>query len=194
MSTQITGTAAPPLSSLSMCSSTADALAVPNGQFTGLVQRADPADHYAVQVAAGESLTVTLEPLVEGGEFEVELREADGTTVLSASGHLRFSAGCEDAVKKVIEGIKNPNGVQLSPDEKTLYANDKDGLYLLAFDVNPDGTLANRRNFGKYKSLTIPGHKDPLLAEDNGADGLAIDGRPQDLIGGALNLLLMQIE
>ena len=78
-------------------------------------------------------------------------------------------------VKKVIQGIRNPNGVLLSPDEKTVYANDKDGEYLLAFDVQPDGTLTNRRNFGKYRSLTVPGHKDPLLAEDNGADGLAVD-------------------
>ena len=78
-------------------------------------------------------------------------------------------------VKKVIQGIRNPNGVLLSPDEKIAYANDKDGEYLLAFDVQPDGMLANRRNFGKYKSITIPGHKDPLLAEDNGADGLAVD-------------------
>lgn len=79
------------------------------------------------------------------------------------------------AVKKVIQGIRNPNGILLSPDEKIAYANDKDGAYLLAFDVQPDGTLAHRRNFGKYKSLTVPGHKDPLLAEDNGADGLAVD-------------------
>src|SRR6266545_2802232 len=79
-------------------------------------------------------------------------------------------------VKKVIDAIENPNGVQLSPDEKTLYANDKDGEYLLAFDVRPDGSLTNRRNFGKYKSLKIAGSKDPRLAEDNGADGLAIDG------------------
>ena len=39
----------------------------------------------------------------------------------------------------------------------------------------PDGTLRNRRNVAKYKSLRVPGHKDPLLAEDNGADGIAID-------------------
>lgn len=78
-------------------------------------------------------------------------------------------------VSKVIEGIPNPNGVILSPDEKVLYANDKDGEYLLAFDVAPDGTLRNRRNFARYQSLRIPGHKDPLIAEDNGADGLAID-------------------
>jgi gluconolactonase len=47
--------------------------------------------------------------------------------------------------------------------------------YLLAFDVRPDGTLTNRRNFAKYQSVREPGSKDPLLAEDNGADGLAVD-------------------
>jgi gluconolactonase len=70
---------------------------------------------------------------------------------------------------RVADGIPNPNGVQLSPDEKVLYANNKDGEYLLAFDVQPDGTLRNRRNFAKYKSVkeTADG--------DNGADGLAVD-------------------
>ena len=77
-------------------------------------------------------------------------------------------------VKKVVD-LKNMNGVVLSSDEKTLYANHKDGEYLLAFDVQPDGSLKNQRNFGKYKSVTIPGHPDPRMAEDNGADGMAID-------------------
>src|SRR5262245_31492018 len=76
---------------------------------------------------------------------------------------------------RVDSSISSPNGVQLSPDEKILYANDKDGEYLVAFDVRPDGTLANRRTFGKYQSVRIPDSKDRLLAEDNGADGLAID-------------------
>lgn len=79
------------------------------------------------------------------------------------------------ALSRVSTDVKNPNGIELSPDEKTAYANDKDGLYLVAYDVKADGMLTNRRNFGKYKSLTIPGHKDPRLAEDNGADGLAVD-------------------
>jgi gluconolactonase len=78
-------------------------------------------------------------------------------------------------VMRVDNSISSPNGIQLSPDEKILYANDKDGEYLLAFDVRPDGALANRRNFGKYQSVRIPDSKDRLLAEDNGADGLAID-------------------
>ena len=78
-------------------------------------------------------------------------------------------------VARVAQGIPNPNGVILSPDEKVLYANDKDGLYLLAYDVAADGTLSNRRNFARYQSLRVAGHKDPLLAEDNGADGMTVD-------------------
>ena len=71
---------------------------------------------------------------------------------------------------KVADGIENPNGVQFSPDERTLYINNTRGEYLLAFDVQPDGTLTNRRNFAKYEGVT---KTDAGVA--SGADGLAID-------------------
>ena len=51
---------------------------------------------------------------------------------------------------RIAEGIERPNGIQLSPDEKTLYVNNTNGEYVLAFDVKPDGTVGNRRNFAKY--------------------------------------------
>ena len=44
-----------------------------------------------------------------------------------------------------------PNGIQLSPDEKTLYVNNSWGEYLIAYDIQPHGTVRNRRNFGKYE-------------------------------------------
>ncbi len=53
-------------------------------------------------------------------------------------------------VVKVADNINRPNGIQLSPDERTLYVNDTEGEYLLAFDIQPDGTVRNRRNFAKY--------------------------------------------
>lgn len=72
---------------------------------------------------------------------------------------------------QVADRIRRPNGIQLSPDEKTLYVNESYGEYLLAFDVQPNGTVRNRRNFGKYevpKTLkTGPGVQV--------ADGLAVD-------------------
>ena len=58
---------------------------------------------------------------------------------------------------KVIKVVDNvtPNGVTLSPDEKTLYVNSGGTGYVLAFDVRNDGTLTNRRNFAKYEGLTV---------------------------------------
>jgi gluconolactonase len=55
--------------------------------------------------------------------------------------------------KKVISvasDINRPNGITLSANGKTLYVNDWDGAYLLTYDVQSDGTLKNRKNFGKY--------------------------------------------
>jgi gluconolactonase len=74
---------------------------------------------------------------------------------------------------RIADGIERPNGIQLSPDEKTLYVNNTNGEYLLAFDVKPDGTVGNRRNFGKYEGVT----KTPAGAFVSGADGLAIDSQ-----------------
>jgi gluconolactonase len=79
------------------------------------------------------------------------------------------------SVTRIIDDVPNPNGVVLSPDERTLYVHNKDGAYMLAFDVAPDGTISNRRNFARYKSVRIPGHADPSWDTDNGADGMAVD-------------------
>jgi gluconolactonase len=139
------------------------------------VQRAPNNEKLGVLYPAGSVTTLAdrydgkpfnrLNDLVVSSKGGVYFSDTQGIYYLSPSG----------ALTKVIQGIPNPNGVQLSPDEKTLYANDKNGEYLLAFDVRADGTLSNRRNFGKYKSITVRGHPDPLIAEDNGADGLAVD-------------------
>jgi gluconolactonase len=70
---------------------------------------------------------------------------------------------------KVADGFR-PNGIQLSRDEKTLYVNNTAGEYLLAFDVQRDGTLRNRRDFAKYQSVNKT-----ETGVTSGADGLAID-------------------
>jgi gluconolactonase len=65
--------------------------------------------------------------------------------------------------------IDRPNGIMLSPDEKTLYIG-TNSEYMLAFDVLPDGKLQNRRNFGRYEGIP----KDPPW-RGLGADGMAVD-------------------
>jgi len=47
-----------------------------------------------------------------------------------------------------------------------------DGEYLLAFDVQPDGSLRNRRNFARYEGVT----KNASGVTVSGADGITIDG------------------
>ncbi len=59
--------------------------------------------------------------VVQGGECMSSFYAADGTTILSASGHLRFSAGCEDAVKKIIESYSDNPGIG---DGDQFYMND----------------------------------------------------------------------
>jgi gluconolactonase len=78
-------------------------------------------------------------------------------------------------VTRIIDEVPRPNGVVLSPDERTLYVHNKDGVYMLAYDVASDGSISNRRNFARYASVRVPGHADPSWDEDNGADGMAVD-------------------
>jgi gluconolactonase len=75
-------------------------------------------------------------------------------------------------VTRVADDVNRPNGITLSPDEKTLYVNDWDGAYLLTYDVQSDGSLKNRKEFGKY---TLKQETDHGMV--SGADGLCIDSQ-----------------
>ncbi|HZP34476.1 MAG TPA: SMP-30/gluconolactonase/LRE family protein [Candidatus Acidoferrales bacterium] len=92
-------------------------------------------------------------------------------------------------VIKVADGIEFPNGVSLSLDEKILYVNNTQGEYILAFDVNKDGTLRNRRNFAKYEDLTTTGGK-----VNGGGDGFTVDakGRIYAAAGGSVQVFSPQ--
>ncbi len=74
----------------------------------------------------------------------------------------------------IVGEAPGPHGVQLSPDEKTLYSADSGGLYLIAFDVQPDGKLTNRRNFGKYEGIK---------GTESHADGIAVDSEGRVYVG-----------
>jgi gluconolactonase len=74
---------------------------------------------------------------------------------------------------KVVDGVERPNGITLSRDEKTLFLNNTNGLYMLAFDINADGTLRNRRNFAIYEGRSKRPNDRPGIV--TGADGLILD-------------------
>ena len=65
------------------------------------------------------------------------------------------------------DSFVRPNGLAFSPDEKTLYVDDSAEVHIRAFEVLPDGTLANGRTFA---DLSDPG-------QDGVPDGMKVDVR-----------------
>jgi len=73
--------------------------------------------------------------------------------------------------KKITQGISNlskPNGIILSPDQKTLYVDDSDGKDIWAYDVTATGVIANKRSFAQLPVSSV-------FSSSSGADGVAID-------------------
>ncbi len=68
--------------------------------------------------------------MLGGGEFQ-----PGSVTLVSAAGEVRDVAG----------DIAFPNGMVVTPDDTTLIVADSYGHCLLAFDIDPDGGLSNRR-------------------------------------------------
>jgi gluconolactonase len=70
----------------------------------------------------------------------------------------------------VADDIRRPNGVALSPDEKTVYVANTAGESLVAFTVKSDGSLTDRRDFAK-----LAGFKQEANGPSSGADGIVVD-------------------
>ena len=66
--------------------------------------------------------------------------------------------------------IARPNGIALSLDEKTLYVNDGLGMDVFAFDVQPDGSVRNKRSF-----VILPEPITDAQGVRSRADGMALD-------------------
>jgi gluconolactonase len=90
---------------------------------------------------------------------------------------------------RIEDKMIRPNGIQLSRDEKTLYISDSNGDRIIAWEIQPDGRVRNRREFG-----TLVGRS----TRDNGlggvktfADGMTIDndGRLYVATGGGVEVL-----
>jgi gluconolactonase len=74
------------------------------------------------------------------------------------------------AVLLIDDQITRPNGLTLSLDQRTLYVDDTEGEYVYAFDVQPDGSATNKRQFVKLKD-PVPGSR----GMRSRADGMAVD-------------------
>jgi gluconolactonase len=67
------------------------------------------------------------------------------------------------------------HGIQLSPDEKTLYSGNSAGDLLDVFDITADGKLTNKRGFGPYEGLNG--------VKESHADGIAVDSEGRIYVG-----------
>jgi gluconolactonase len=88
---------------------------------------------------------------------------------------LLFYITPDGRLTKLTEYVTSPNGVQLSLDEKTLYATN--GTHIVAFDVEADGSVKNPRKFA-----------------DSRGDGLAVDnaGRVYAAVAEGINVISPQ--
>lgn len=84
---------------------------------------------------------------------------------------LYYLAPGSNTATQILTDVPFPNGVVLSRDERTLYLNNTNGDYMLAFDVRSDGSLTNRRNFARYEGVT----PNAAGVSVSGADGLTLD-------------------
>jgi sugar lactone lactonase YvrE len=64
-------------------------------------------------------------------------------------------------------GLVKPNGITLSPDQTLLLVADSASPLLYSFQIQPDGTLANKQPF--YHLHLVEG------VAESGADGIAVD-------------------
>lgn len=150
------------------------------------------AEHGAPRVTRTDMKTGRVEVIAK--EFEGKAFNAPNDITVDAKGRMYFTDPAPDATSVAAAGVKNavgasgvyridpdgkitrlllapetewPNGIVISPDDKTLYlveANKKEGgaRAIMAFDLTAEGTLANRRVHYNF----YPGRS---------ADGMAID-------------------
>ncbi len=58
-----------------------------------------------------------------------------------------YRIGTDGALTLLVSDFVRPNGLAFSPDESVLYIDDSDRRHIRAFDLRPDGSLANDRVF-----------------------------------------------
>lgn len=91
-----------------------------------------------------------------------ELTTTVGIYYLSKSGKLT----------QLDDSIARPNGIQLSPDEETLYVANTLGQHVLAYDIRSAGKVRKKREFA-----ALAGWEESEGSWSSGADGLAVDGK-----------------
>ena len=82
-----------------------------------------------------------------------------------------YRISAKGTLTRVSKDITRPNGLALSPDEKTLYVANTQGESVIAFDVDASGEPKNMRDFARLNLPPAQGQRPAT----SGADGIAVD-------------------
>lgn len=83
----------------------------------------------------------------------------------------------DGSTSHLLDGLHVPNGIAISPDNRTLYLSDSwaSVRQIWAFDLDDSGNISNRRPF--FDTTPLPGRPDgACIDEDGGYWSAAIDG------------------
>lgn len=81
----------------------------------------------------------------------------------------------DGSVHPVADDIECPNGIAVSEDEKTLYIAETFAARILAFDIEDDGSLSNRRVWAAFGEKTWSELPEMLASPTLLPDGIALD-------------------
>jgi gluconolactonase len=101
-----------------------------------------------------------------------------------------YRIDAEGKLAVVTADISRPNGVALSPDERTLYVANTAGEWVLAFELDAKGTPVRRRDFAKLATPPARGDAGPA----SGADGLAVDAQGRLFVASTLGVQVFSPE
>ncbi|HTU17400.1 MAG TPA: SMP-30/gluconolactonase/LRE family protein [Gemmataceae bacterium] len=97
-----------------------------------------------------------------------------------------YYIGVDCKVSRLVDDLPNPNGVILSPDEKTLYVIPSGQAEMMAYPVESPGKLGKGRVFCKLKQQREGGK--------SGGDGLTVDSKGNLYITSGLGLQVFDPE
>ena len=94
-------------------------------------------------------------------------QDQDPAKELHFNGVYRFAGG---QVTALVRDLGRPNGIAFSPDFRTMYVSNTQAArkVLMAYDVSPEGTVANGRVFANGTADTAPGMPDGLKVDTRG--------------------------
>ncbi|MFL9845953.1 SMP-30/gluconolactonase/LRE family protein [Flavobacterium rhizosphaerae] len=97
-----------------------------------------------------------------------------------------YSITPDGTVRQIVADLKRPNGVALSPDEKTLYVSQSDGSgpYIMVYPVEKDGKIGKGKIFFDFSK-----QRDEI--KKGAADGIEIDTTGNIYAGAANGIVII---